>query len=72
MTNPSLHDLKVAEFLSGNGHHERAALLLIKTKQIEEALETCMTHNILITEDMAENMTLQKTDHGMSNKLSEI
>jgi intraflagellar transport protein 140 len=54
---------RVAEFLSGNGHHERAVLLLIKTKQIEEALDMCMTHNILITEDMAENMTLQKTGH---------
>ena len=60
--------LKVAEFLSGNSHHERAALLLVKTKQIEEALDMCIAHNILITEQMAEDMTLHKTDHGMSNK----
>ena len=58
-------DLKVAEFLAGSGHYERAVLLLIKTKQIEEALDMCTTHNILITEDMAENMTLQKTGHGI-------
>ena len=54
----------MADFLSGNGHHERAAQLLVKTKQIEEALDMCMTHNVLITEDMAEAMTPQKLDNG--------
>ena len=64
--------LKVAEFLSGNGHHERAALLLVKTKQIEEALDMCIAHNIAITEQMAEDMTLHKTDHGMSSNHMEL
>lgn len=57
--------LKVAEFLTENDHHERAVLLLIKTKQIEEALEMCVAQNIPITEEMAENMTPQKPDNGI-------
>ena len=55
--------------MSGNGHHEKAALLLVRTKQIEEALDMCTTHHVLISEDMAEDMTPQKTGHGRANEL---
>ena len=55
---------QVATFFSGSGHHEKAAHLLVKTRQVEEALEMCAAHNILITEEMAEDMTLPKTDNG--------
>ena len=56
---------QVAKFFSESGHHEKAAHLLVKTRQVEEALDVCVAHNILITEEMAESMTLQKTDSGM-------
>ena len=56
---------QVADFFSGSGDHEKAAQLLVKTRHIEEALELCAAHNILITETMAEDMTLPKTDSGM-------
>ena len=56
---------QVADFFSGSGDHEKAAQLLVKTRHIEEALELCAAHNIHITETMAEDMTLPKTDSGM-------
>lgn len=36
----------------------------MKTRHIEQALDLCEAHNILITEKMAEDMTLPKTDSG--------
>ena len=55
----------MAEFFSESGQHEKAALLLVKTGNIEEGLEVCATHNILITEEMAEDMTPPKNKHGV-------
>ena len=62
--------IQVAEFFSESGHHEKAAHLLVKTGKIEEALELCAAHSILVTEKMAEDMTLHKTDCGMSHAYS--
>ena len=55
----------MAEFFSSNGQHEKAVELLVRSKQIEMALDLCATHNIVITEEMAENMTLPKAPEGI-------
>lgn len=55
----------MAEFFSESGHHEKAAQLFVKTRHVEEALDLCEAHNILITEEMAEDMTIPKTDSGI-------
>lgn len=62
----------MAEFFSESGHHEKAAQLLVKTRHIEEALYLCEAHNILITEKMAEDMTLPKTDSGIQLSWSHV
>ena len=57
--------LQVAEFFTGSGHHEKAVQLLVRTRHVEEALDLCSAHNILVTEEMADHMTPPKTPSGI-------
>ena len=56
---------QVAEFFTGSGHHEKAVQLLVRTRHVEEALDLCSAHNILVTEEMADHMTPPKTPSGI-------
>ena len=44
------------------GQYEKACNLLVSAKQTSRALELCVLHNVLITDDMAEKMSPAKAD----------
>ena len=47
-----------------HGQFDKAVELLVKSKQFHEALDLCMNHNITLTEDMVERMSIPKKPHG--------
>jgi intraflagellar transport protein 140 len=58
---------RCAEFFMDHGQYEKAAHLYVTAKRYDEALDLCMAHKINITEEMAERMTLAKTDDANHN-----
>jgi intraflagellar transport protein 140 len=58
-TDPELLD-RCAHFFLENEQYDKAVDLLVKAQKHFEALELCMRHNVQITEDMAERLTLPK------------
>ena len=55
---------RVAGYLLEHMQFEKAVDLLLKSKRFMEALDVCMTHNITITSEMADAMTLPKLENG--------
>jgi intraflagellar transport protein 140 len=51
---------RCAEFFIEHGQFEKAVHLLVTGKEYERALDLCMAHKVVITDDMAERMTLEK------------
>eukprot|EP01002_Notosolenus_urceolatus_P015452 NODE_7_length_4446_cov_23.596543_g6_i0.p1 GENE.NODE_7_length_4446_cov_23.596543_g6_i0~~NODE_7_length_4446_cov_23.596543_g6_i0.p1 ORF type:complete len:1437 (-),score=556.32 NODE_7_length_4446_cov_23.596543_g6_i0:134-4204(-) len=47
---------RAADFLSQNGHHEKAVNMLIQARQYDKALEICVNHDVSLTEEKAESM----------------
>eukprot|EP00040_Diaphanoeca_grandis_P025866 m.144006 g.144006 ORF g.144006 m.144006 type:complete len:1357 (-) comp30348_c0_seq2:45-4115(-) len=63
---------RAADFFIQNGQFEKAAGLLIAAQKFDEALDLCEQHEINITDDMAENMTVAKgDDNTYRNKILE-
>ena len=55
---------KVADYFMEHGQFDRAMEILVKSKKIGEALDLCMAHNITLTEDLVERMTIPKKPNG--------
>jgi hypothetical protein len=55
---------KVADYFMEHGQFDKAMELLVKSKKIREALDLCMAHNITLTEDLVERMTIPKKPNG--------
>jgi intraflagellar transport protein 140 len=53
---------RVGEFFLQNQQHEKAIHILGMSKQFETAVDLCSTHDVPITEDMAERMTPDKKE----------
>ena len=53
---------KAADFLISNGQHDKAADLLITAGKYEEAIELCVNHQVEMTEERAERLTLPKSE----------
>ena len=58
-TNPDVLE-KCASFFLDNGHYDKAVLLLVKGGKINEAIDLAAKRNVMITDDIAEQMTLPK------------
>ena len=59
---------KVADYFMEHGQFDKAMKILVKSKKIREALDLCMAHNIALTEDLVERMTIQKKPNGKVNQ----
>ena len=57
---------KVADYFMEHGQFDKAMEILVKSKKVREALDLCMAHNITLTEDLVERMTIAKKPNGRS------
>ena len=55
---------KVADYFMEHGQFDRALGVLVKGRKVEEALELCMSHNVSLTEELVERMTVPKKENG--------
>ena len=55
---------KVADYFMEHGQFDKAMEILVKSRKIREALDLCMAHNITLTEDLVERMTIPKKPNG--------
>lgn len=55
---------RVADYFMEHGQFDKAVELLVKSKQFNEALDLCMNHNITLTEDTVERMSIPKKPNG--------
>ena len=55
---------KVADYFMEHGQFDRALGVLVKGRNIEGALDLCMRHNVSLTEDLVERMTIPKKENG--------
>ena len=55
---------KVADYFMEHGQFDKAMEILVRSKKIVEALDLCMSHNITLTEDLVERMTIPKKPNG--------
>ncbi|KAM7433446.1 hypothetical protein ABFA07_016329 [Porites harrisoni] len=70
-TDPQMLD-KCSKFFLEHEQYDKAVELLVVGKKFSEALDLCMAHNVIITEELAEKMTLPKgSDPELRNKLLE-
>eukprot|EP00050_Salpingoeca_kvevrii_P007157 m.294179 g.294179 ORF g.294179 m.294179 type:complete len:1361 (-) comp12942_c0_seq1:503-4585(-) len=53
---------RAANFFMDNNQMDRAVNLLLIAKKYDEAIKMCEDHRVVITEDMAEKMTLSKEE----------
>eukprot|EP00998_Keelungia_sp_KM082_P005361 NODE_16_length_3996_cov_51.442233_g15_i0.p1 GENE.NODE_16_length_3996_cov_51.442233_g15_i0~~NODE_16_length_3996_cov_51.442233_g15_i0.p1 ORF type:complete len:1185 (-),score=344.87 NODE_16_length_3996_cov_51.442233_g15_i0:442-3720(-) len=53
--------MQCAEFFLSHGQHEKAVKMLINGKAFERALGVCVEQEVLMTDEMAEKMTLPKS-----------
>merc|ERR1711998_140947 len=60
-TDPALL-AKCAEHFMRHGQYEKAVSLQLTSGRLKQALQLCADHNVNISEEMAEKMTLPKTD----------
>jgi len=58
---------KCAKFFLDHGQYEKAVHLYITAKRFNEALDMCLQHKIKITDEMAQKMTLPKSDDADKN-----
>ncbi|XP_017888145.1 intraflagellar transport protein 140 homolog [Ceratina calcarata] len=66
-SDPALID-KCAEYFVQNDQIEKAVDLLATGRKYLEALELMQKHNILLSEDLAEKMTLDKVDNDLDHE----
>eukprot|EP00759_Apiculatamorpha_spiralis_P023644 PhF_6_TR27211/c0_g1_i1/m.40037/K19672/IFT140; intraflagellar transport protein 140 len=52
-----------AEFFTSHGQFDKAVIMLTQAKAYNEALQLCLERNVKLTEEIAEAMTLPKTDN---------
>lgn len=70
-TDPEMLD-KCSKFFLEHEQFDKAVELLVVGKKFSEALDLCMRHNVTITEELAEKMTLPKgSDPEMRKKMLE-
>ncbi|EDV20700.1 uncharacterized protein TRIADDRAFT_60914 [Trichoplax adhaerens] len=71
-TDPAILN-QCSTYLIEHGRNEKAIDLLVLAKKYYEALELCMEHNIIITEEVADKMTISKesADNEYRNQLLE-
>eukprot|EP01061_Rhynchopus_euleeides_P011970 TRINITY_DN21580_c0_g3_i1.p1 TRINITY_DN21580_c0_g3~~TRINITY_DN21580_c0_g3_i1.p1 ORF type:complete len:1443 (+),score=619.87 TRINITY_DN21580_c0_g3_i1:178-4506(+) len=55
--------IQCAEYFVSKDQHEKAVRMYIQARGYSEALQVCLDHDVKLTEDMAEEMTLPKTDN---------
>eukprot|EP01064_Diplonema_japonicum_P011686 TRINITY_DN1911_c2_g3_i1.p1 TRINITY_DN1911_c2_g3~~TRINITY_DN1911_c2_g3_i1.p1 ORF type:complete len:1457 (+),score=443.26 TRINITY_DN1911_c2_g3_i1:70-4371(+) len=55
--------IQCAEFFLNKEQHEKAVHMYIQARSYSEALQVCLDRNVQLTEDMAEEMTLPKTEN---------
>ncbi|XP_048575888.1 intraflagellar transport protein 140 homolog isoform X2 [Nematostella vectensis] len=65
-TDPVMID-KCSAFFMDHGQYDRAVDLLVVGKKFSDALDLCMRHNVVITEELGEKMTLPK---GAENRVT--
>ncbi|XP_020899151.2 intraflagellar transport protein 140 homolog, partial [Exaiptasia diaphana] len=70
-TDPEMID-KCAEFFMEHGQYDKAVDLFIVGKKFPQALELCLAHNVTITEELAEKMTLPKGEENRTTMLERI
>ncbi|KAI8812149.1 hypothetical protein BJ742DRAFT_706226 [Cladochytrium replicatum] len=58
-----------AEFFIQNRQFEQASRLLLASGKFDEALDICVKHNILLTEEMADAMKLPQEDQNKEKEL---
>lgn len=64
---------KCADFFLQNEQFAKAVDLLIKARRLPEALSLCAEHSVPISEEMAEEMTLPKSDNeNYNNKRTDL
>lgn len=55
---------RCASFFLEHQQFDKAVMLYIKSGEITLGMDLCLQHNIVVTEEMAEHMTLDKDDSG--------
>ena len=53
---------RCADFFIENGQYEKACQMLTQARRFDEALDICVDQKVKLTDDMAEKMTLPKSD----------
>ncbi|XP_049758868.1 intraflagellar transport protein 140 homolog isoform X2 [Elephas maximus indicus] len=59
---------RCSDFFTEHGQYEKAVELLLAAKKYHEALQLCLEHNMTITEEMAEKMTISKDSKDLSEE----
>ena len=59
---------RAADFFVRNGQHSKAVSLLVAAKKYDEAVDMCVAHNVIITEELAEKMTPDKGEESEGNE----
>ena len=62
-----MSDILTSYFLYQPWLQDKAAGLLIMAGQLEEAIDLCQRENVLVTDDMAEQLTLPKSEDAAEN-----
>lgn len=55
--------MRCADFFLENEQYQKAAQMFINAKAFERALQICLEREVKLTDEMAESMTLHKTDN---------
>ena len=55
---------RVADYFMENDQFDKAVELLVKSRQVDSALDLCLSHHIRLTEEMVETMTPVKREGG--------
>ncbi|NXI44534.1 IF140 protein, partial [Galbula dea] len=59
---------RCSDFFTGHAQYEKAVELLLTAKKYQEALQLCLEHNLSITEEMAEKMTISRDTKDLSEE----
>ena len=55
---------RVADYYMEKGLFDKAMEVLVRTKKIEEAMKLCSLHNVPLTEELVEKISIPKADDG--------
>eukprot|EP00756_Hemistasia_phaeocysticola_P006237 Hpha_TRINITY_DN13742_c1_g2::TRINITY_DN13742_c1_g2_i1::g.142675::m.142675/K19672/IFT140; intraflagellar transport protein 140 len=55
--------VRCAEYFAGKGQFAKASAMYISARSYDAALQLCIEHNVKLTDEMAEEMTLPKTEN---------